>query len=135
MIQFDISKSPDQNVLHRFQFFQNMIYIGKHAEHLHINDPALADIHVMIEVVDKDLLIHPQKDIGSYLIDGKRASNVRKIRSGQSICIGSTELKIVSFEFTNFSSKKEILDHKLSQLIESDSPRMQVIEQLANLMK
>ena len=89
----------------------------------------------MIEVVEKDLIIHPQKGVESYLIDGKRSSSIRKIKSGQVITIGSTKFKVLSFEETPVSSKKKILDEKLNRLLEANSPRLVVIEKLAKIMK
>jgi ASC-1-like (ASCH) protein len=89
----------------------------------------------MVEVVEKDLIIHPQKGVESYLIDGKRASNIRKIKAGQIITVGKTTFKVLSFEVTEFQNKKKILDEKLGKLIESNSPRLVVIEKLAKLTK
>lgn len=135
MIHLEILSSPDKNVETQFQFFQNEIYVGHSSGNLHIKDSELKASHMMIEVVEKDLIIHPQKEVESYLIDGKRASNVRKIKMNQKITVGKTTFKVVNFEETNFPSKKTILDQKLSQLVEESSPRLGAIEKLAKLMK
>jgi hypothetical protein len=89
----------------------------------------------MLEVVENDLLVHPQKNVESYLIDGKRASTIRKVKRGQILTIGSTQIKIINFEQTAFKSKKSLLDDKLAELVESNSPRLQTVEQLAKMMK
>ena len=135
MIHLEILNSPDKNVETQFQFFQNEVYVGHSAGNLHIKDSELKASHVMIEVVEKDLIIHPQKDVDSYLIDGKRSSNVRKIKMNQKITIGKTTFIVINFEETTFPSKKAILDQKLSQLVEESSPRLVAIEKLAKLMK
>ena len=135
MIQLEIISSPDSNILTQFQFFQNEVYLGRNSGNLHIQDPALLGSQVMVEVVEKDLIIHPQKGVESYLIDGKRSSTIRKIKSGQIITIGTTSFKVLGFEETQNQSKKQILDKKLNQLVEENSPRLAIIEQLANLMK
>jgi hypothetical protein len=135
MIHIQITNSPDLNVLSDFHFFQNEIYIGRSAGNLHINDQSLLKSHIMIEVLDKDLIIHPQKGVEFYLIDGKRSSTVRKLRPEQVISIGQTTIKILKFEDTHSQSKKDLLDTKLASLIESESPRLLVIEKLAQLMK
>lgn len=135
MIHLEILNSPDKNVETQFQFFQNEVYVGHSAGNLHIKDSELKASHVMIEVVEKDLIIHPQKDVDSYLIDGKRSSNVRKIKMNQKITIGKTTFIVINFEETTFPSKKAILDQKLSQLVEESSPRLGAIEKLAKLMK
>jgi hypothetical protein len=135
MIHLEIISSPDSNILTQFQFFQNELYLGRNSGNLHIQDPALLGSHVMVEVVEKDLIIHPQKGVEFYLIDGKRSSTIRKIKTGQIITIGTTTFKAVNFEETQNRTKKQILDEKLNQLIEENSPRLAVIEKLANLMK
>lgn len=135
MIHLEVLSSPDKNVLSSFQFFQNELYLGRSSGDLHIQDPQLFESHLMIEVVEKDLIVHPQKNVDSYLIDGKRASTVRKIKPNQKITLGNTTVRVIAFEETIFNSKKTILDNKLNSLIESNSPRLQVIEKLAKLMK
>ncbi len=135
MIHLEIINSPDKNILSDFQFFQNEVYLGRSSGNLFINDPELNKSHVMVEVVEKDLIIHPQKGVESYLIDGKRASNIRKIKAGQIITVGKTTFKVLSFEVTELQNKKRILDEKLAKLIDSNSPRLVVIEKLAKLAK
>lgn len=135
MIQIEILESPDKDVETSFQFFHNAIYLGRTSGNLHIKDPGLNQTHLMIEVVESDLIIHPQKAVESYLLDGKRSTTVRKIKLNQKITIGHTTLKVIAFEETQFPSKKAILDQKLSQLIEQNSPRLSVIEKLSKLMK
>ena len=135
MIQFEIIKSPDSNIVSKSEFFQNMIYLGRTKGNIIISDPSLLDSHIMIEVVNKDLIIHPQKNVDFYLIDGKRSSSVRKIKTDQVITIGQTSFKVTSFEETLFKSKKNTLDEKLNALIEANSTRLAIIEELAKMMK
>lgn len=135
MIHLEILTGPDRNTLGSFQYFQNEIYLGKTSGDLHVQDSQLKDSHLMIEVVEKDLIVHPQKDVEFYLIDGKRSSSIRKVKTGQKLTIGGTTIKIVGFEFTEMPSKKVILDTKLAQLAEQNSPRLVVIEKLAKMMK
>jgi hypothetical protein len=135
MIHLEITKSPDKNVLTDFKFHQNEVYLGNSSGTLHIKDSALRESHVMIEVVERDLIVHPQKGVDAYLIDGKRSSSIRKITIGQVITIGTTTFKVIAFEETLVSSKKKILDEKLNKLLEESSQRLVVIEKLAKLMK
>lgn len=135
MIHIDIIQGPDSDSLSLFQFFQNELYIGNSTGNLIIRDPELYASHLMLEVVENDLLVHPQKNVESYLIDGKRASTIRKVKRGQILTIGSTQMKIINFESTAFKSKKSLLDDKLAELVETNSPRLQTVEQLAKMMK
>jgi hypothetical protein len=135
MINFEIIQSPDNNVKSSFKYFQNQIYLGRTVGDLWIDDKDLKPYHVMLEVVESELLIHPQKDIGFFQINGKRASTIRKIKINDEITIGKSVIKILGFEETARSSKKEILTTKLNQLIEQNSPRLVVVESLTKLMK
>lgn len=135
MIHIEILSSPDTDVITSFQFFQNVIYLGHSSGNIFIKDPELKASHLMIEVVEKDLIVHPQKDVESYLIEGKRSSTVRKIKINQPITIGTTTLKVLAYEETSFDSKKNVLEEKLSKLMEADSMRMPVIEKLTKIMK
>lgn len=135
MIQFEIIKSPDRDIQKDFTFFHNEIFIGHSKGHVRINDDQLSSSHIMIEVIENELIIHPQSGVDHYLIDGKRATSVRKIRPGQSIKIGETEFRIKDFKYTEFKTKKTILDEKLAHLIEQESSKLSIIEDLAGMMK
>jgi hypothetical protein len=135
MIHFEILKSPDSSMITKIEFFQNVIYIGKTKGNIILNDTSLLESHVMIEVINNDLIIHPQKNVDYYLIDGKRATSIRKIKTNQVITIGQTSFKIINFEETKLKSKKNTLDEKLNILIESNSSRLEIIEDLAKMMK
>lgn len=135
MIQFEIIKSPDQNVLHQYQYFQNQLYLGRISGNVRIEDPELLKSHVMIEVVESNLIIHPQPEVNFYLLNGKRATTVRKLSVGDEITLGATVLKILKFSETPTPSKKAILNQKLSELMEENSPLLTVIEKLGQLSK
>jgi hypothetical protein len=89
----------------------------------------------MLEVIGNDLLVHPQKEVPFYLINGKRASAIRKLKVGDQITIGQTILQISVFAESEKESKKQILNEKLNQLIETSASRLSVIEALSKLMK
>lgn len=135
MIQFKISKSSDPNVLNTYQFMQNLIYLGRSSGNLRIADPLINPTHLMIEVVEKDLIVHPQRDVSHYLINGKRATQVRKIKLGDTLTVGNTTLEILGFEETQVQEKKQILDKKMATLLEQNSGRLDIIEQLVRLSK
>jgi hypothetical protein len=135
MIEFEVTESPDQNVKSVFKFYKNEIFLGTKSPDLTIIDPELKPLHLLIEIPETDLLVHPQKDVAYYLINGKRSTTIRKIKNGDLITLGKTVVKIVRFEPTIRKSKKEILNEKMSQLLEEDSPKLPIIEKLTKLMK
>ena len=135
MIHFEVIESPDQNVLSSFKYFQNQIYLGRSTGDLWIADNTMLVSHAMMEVIGKELLIHPQKGVEFYLINGKRASNIRKLKMNDIISFGNTSIKILGFEETIRESKKDILNKKLNKLIEENSSRLNAVEKLSKLMK
>lgn len=135
MIHFEVIESPDQNVLSPFKYFQNQIYVGRSTGDLWISDNSLLASHVMMEVIGKELLIHPQKGVEFFLINGKRASNIRKLKVNDKVSFGNTTIKIHAFEETVRDTKKEILNNKLNKLIEENSSRLNAVEKLTKLMK
>src|SRR5690606_24642108 len=102
---------------------------------LWIKDPELENIHIMLEIIDDELLIHPQQGVEFFLLNAKRATTIRKLKNLDIIQIGKTKIKILAFEKTLKESKKSILDAKLSQLIEENSSRLNVVELLTKKMK
>jgi hypothetical protein len=114
---------------------KNELHLGKDNGDLFIADSELCSNHIMLEVQGTDLLIHPQRQVEHYLINGKRATAIRKLKVNDEVTIGKTIFRILDFSETTIESKKNILNQKLNKLIEEDSPRLAVIEKLNNLMK
>lgn len=135
MIEFEVVESSDLNSLSTYQFFQNQIYIGRTSGDLVIQDSQLRSSHGILEIIENELLIHPQKDVEFFLINGKRATTIRKIKAQDKITLGQTVIKILRFEPTFTESRKEILDRRLNTLIKENSPTLSIIETLSQLMK
>lgn len=135
MIEIEILESPDRDVIGQYSLSKNEIYLGQVLTDIQINDSLLLNSHAFMEVLDNQLLFHPQKDAGHYLLNGKRALTIRKLKNGDTIQIGQTKFKIISFNYTQDPSRKEILDQKLASFVENQDPRMEVIEMLGQLMK
>lgn len=135
MINFEITQSPDNNVLTNFKYSQNLIYLGRTTGDLWIQDNELLPSHLMLEVIGNDLLVHPQKGVEYYLINGKRASAIRKIKVNDVITAGQSVIKIIGFSETTRESKKDVLNAKLNKLIDENSSRLPVIEGLTKMMK
>lgn len=135
MIHIEITESPDHNVRTTFQYFKNEIYLGSHGHDLSIDDPGLLSSHVLIEVPEKELLIHPQSGVEFYLLNGKRTTSIRKLKPKDTVTIGNTTIKVIAFEPTELPTKKEILTEKINKLMEQDSARLPVIEKVSRLAK
>ncbi len=135
MIQFEITESPDQDVVGDYHLFKNEIYLGTLLTDIIIKDPEIRKSHAFIEVVENVLLFHPQKDVPFYLLNGKRALTIRKLKAGDVVQMGQTKIKIIGFSFSANQTRKEILDNKLQQFMNQQDARLDVIEKLGQLMK
>ncbi len=135
MIQFEILESPDQEAISTFEYFHNLIYIGRTSGNITIQDHSLLSSHLMIEVLGNEVIVHPQKDVEFYLINGKRATTPRKIKVNDRITIGKTILKLTSFAETPEQSKKDVLNQKLQELIDTGSQKLNVVESLTKLSR
>ena len=135
MIAIEITESPDANVKTSFRYFKNDLYIGKKNGDLLIEDHSLLASHLMIEILESELLVHPQKGVESFLLNGKRATTIRKVKAGDTITFGSTTLKITEFQLSSDRTKKTFLNQKLSTLIETNSPALTAIERITGMMK
>ena len=135
MIVIEILETPDPNVKTSFRFHKNDLYIGKNRGDLLIADTSLLASHIMIEILELELLVHPQKGVESFLVNGKRATTIRKVKVGDTITFGHTTLKLIDFSLTPNRSKKTYLNQKLAQLIDTNSPSLPVIEKLSAMMK
>jgi hypothetical protein len=89
----------------------------------------------MIEVIGPILQVHPQTHVDHYLLNEKRATEIRKLKIGDTLTIGETRLKILNFQETKEESKKDFLNRKMSELMASNSPKLELIEKLAQLSK
>ncbi len=135
MIHFEITEGPDLNARSSYRYEKNEVYLGSDSFDLCINDPSLKHSHLLLEIPQNDLLAHPQKDVEFYLINGKRATSIRKIKSGDNLTIGSTTIKILEYGLTLHVSKKDLLNAKLDNLIEQGSSRFPLIKHLGKLAK
>jgi hypothetical protein len=135
MINFEITQSPDYNVISEFKYFQNQIYLGRTQGDLWIDDGELRTAHLMLEVIGNELLVHPQKEVDFYLVNGKRASTIKKLKPQDQVTIGETLITILGYEETIKENKKAILGQNLAKLIAENSPRLYLIESLTKRMK
>jgi hypothetical protein len=135
MIEFEITESPDNNVIGNFKFFKNQIYIGSTSNDLSILDEQLGSQHILLEIPESELLIHPLEKNSAYLLNNKRSTAIRRLKKGDEILIGKTKIKIINFELTLKLSKKEILTNRMNELFETESSLLPIIEKLNQMMK
>ncbi|GEM_PF-1233013 len=134
MIKIECLKTPDTNALGLFEYGQNMIYLGRKETDFMLQDLSWPQNAMFFEVVEDKFYIHPQKSLDFFLINGKRCTGVKKIKRNEIITIGETEIKLIDYSFSIFESKKKILDQKLKSIVETNSPKLDVVRQLTEIM-
>jgi hypothetical protein len=135
MIEFEIIKSPDEDIIEKFKFYKNEIILGKKSRDLSIDDKSLRNHHLHLYVQKNDLYVLALEGVDFFLVNGKRSTGTKKIKINDQIHFGETTLSVLNFETTEKISKKEILTTKMNQFIEEDSLLLISIEKLTQLMK
>jgi hypothetical protein len=130
MIKFEVLQSPDLRVVGQYQFFHNEISLGSETGHLQIMDAKIAPQHLMIQLIDNELMIQPYASMNHYLLNGKRATLSKKAISRDKLTIGDTVIQIQEYHSTLFETKKDHLNKKLSAFISRRDERLEIIELL-----
>ncbi len=132
MIQFEILKSIDQKRQGTYIFHKDFISLGKS-----VYDDALFDQESLIEnhfflIIEKDsLMVHLNEKTPYILINGKRTTASKRLKSNDKIEAGSIELKILSFSNENDKGRKEYLNQRVEE-IKKTSPELIPILQSLN---
>lgn len=134
MIKLECLQATDSNAVGFYEFGQNIIYLGRKNTDIILQDYSWPENAMFFEVVDDHFYVHPQKDLEFYLVNGKRCTGVKKVKKNEIITIGSAKFKIIDFHKSHFLTKKEILDEKLNTIIESHSPKIDIIRKLTEVM-
>lgn len=131
MIQLTVNSSKDINKVGTVTFNKNLIYVGNdHLCDLFICEENLLSNHLIVEIVENKMIIHPHKDIEFFLVNGKRSTGHKFVNVGNKVKIGETEFSIDNFVETTYSSVKDNLNKLTDELIKSESPLLDVIQKI-----
>lgn len=131
MIQLKVEECPSSDYVGEYIFHKNLIYIGANIDaDLYLEDGALVGNHLLVEIVDGQLLAHLGKDAPSFWVDGKLATKFKFLAAGNVVKIGSTKIRIVLFAPTSKTSKREVLNKNTDELIQANSPLLDYIKDL-----
>lgn len=92
MIEFEILRSPDPELLGRHKFFFPRISLGPQSAHLPLRDPSAA---LVLELAPKGVLLNTR---AAYLFNGKRVLGQKMLVPDDQIELGETTFRLVSFE-------------------------------------
>lgn len=132
MIELEIIKSDDHEVIGIKKFNKNSIYLGKNAGDILIESPDIINYHLFIEILEEQniLYCHPHQKCEYYLVNDKRCESPRKLNINDTITIGNTTLKISNFLFQKFDILKNEVENELEKLIHNKSDLIEIIQEM-----
>lgn len=134
MIQITTHSSPDKDKIGTSLFNKNLIYVGNdHMCDLYFHDDQVIPNHLIIEVIESKMIIHPHKDIKYFLVNGKRSTSHKYVTIGNKVKIGNTEFTIDNFIETSYSTVKDNLNKLTDELIKEESPLLDIIQNIQSL--
>lgn len=134
MIQLTVNTSLDKNKIGETIFNKNLIYIGNdHLCDLYIKEDQILANHLIIEIVESKMIIHPHKDIEFFLVNGKRSTGHKFVVPGDKVKVGETEFTITNFIETVYTPAKEQLNKLTDELINEESPLLDIIQEIQSL--
>lgn len=135
MLKIKILNSPDSEILGERETFKNLISIGNQIGDLIIRDPDIVDYHLSFECNPDGLILHLNKDISHFHLNGKKTSGIISINNSDQIKIGATTFEIIDFSHTPKYSRKEQLETAIQKLIAQDAPVLEVLAKFEERME
>ena len=134
MIKIQCLESPDNNAIGTYEYGQNMIYLGRKNTDFILNDLSLPENAMFFEIIENNFYIHPQKSLDYFLVNGKRCTGVKKIKREDTVTVGATKIKLIDFSVSIYSTKKQVLDQKLGEIVQTNSPKLEMVRKLTEVM-
>lgn len=130
MIKIEVIHSNDTDLLGDFIFHKNLIYIGNTIGDLRVSSGKIFNQHLFIEIAENKLIAHPHKDLDFYLVDGKRTTNIKILKTNSIIDLGEVKFRIVEFQKGLYQTTKETINQQTDQLISLKHPILATIQKL-----
>ena len=94
MIEIDILKCPDKEVIGKHRYYLPEFSLGYHgASDLTIEDASLKGYEIALKNTPKGILVHEKKGF-SYLSNGKKISGEKNHAKGDRVTVGNTTFVI-----------------------------------------
>lgn len=131
MIKLEVLDCPNSDYLGEYTFYKNLLYVGSSIDaDLCVEDLKVKSLHLIIEVVEEQLLAHLGKTAEVFWVNGKRSGKLKFLASGDELTLGETTLKVVSFAQTKIETKRDALNKNTEELIRDKSPLLAYIKEL-----
>ena len=131
MIIIEVLKCTNLESTGEYSFYKNLVYIGSsHKADLLFNDSNLFPTHLFLEVIDNKLLIHPNKDLDFFLIDGKRTTSIKYVKVGQQVSFSDYIVQIKYFTHTHLEDLRSYLNNKTDEMIKNNPRKLELISKI-----
>lgn len=134
MIVLEVLNSNNNDQLGEYHFYKNLIYIGSSPScDLFFEDKEIYSNHFFLEIIENKLLIHPHKEVKSFLIDGKKTTSMRYLKVNQVVRFSDIEFKIINYMNTQIEDLRSLLNTKTDELIKNNPDTLELISQIEEL--
>lgn len=121
MIEFEIFKSPDTEMLGQHVYYKNLLFFGRNHGDLLFQDPDIIDHHLRLEFIEQGLFCFKNKNVPFYLVNGKRTTGKTILKTQDSITIGNTNILIKNLLYLKPEKKGEIIQQNLRSILADNS--------------
>lgn len=134
MVTFEIKASPDSERIGEVKtFYENFTLGGNRKTDILIEDPSIADVHLVF-IHNKDGLLSKSTDSNHYFTNGKKIKGAKLHKIGDELKIGETTLVIKELIFENLSRPfSELYSEAIKTDPESESIIIQLQKELIHL--
>jgi len=129
MIKFEITDSPDRDIVGIHTTFKSVFYLGRTEGDLLVEDK-IAPSQLKLEVTESGLSCTNIDNSPEVLLNSKRLLNVASIKIGDEIKMGLTLITIKDIEISCVPSKREIIQKNLNYKIDRDEQLKKIVDTL-----
>ncbi len=132
MIEFAISKSPDQDVVHNYALKKRKLTIGSGEKNsLIIDDDLMGEHHFTIMQTACSIIGKFSNDKYHSYLNEKLVTGIIVLKIGDIIRAGDTTLKITNFILRPLFNRQEFISDKCAEIFKSNSKQTALLSQIA----
>lgn len=135
MIEIEIYGSKDSQRNTLFTTNKNLIYIGSNKNSdIYLPDDSIKSNHLFLEIVEDKLIIHPNKNIDFYLVNSKRTTIFKELKTGDILTIENIKFTIKNFIKTQYQETRDFLNSKTEELRKNDVEYLKEVARIKKLI-
>lgn len=131
MIRLNVEQTNSEERMGEYLFEKNLIYIGNNIDaDLYLEDNELNSNHIIIEIVDGQLIAHAGTKTEAFWVDGKITTKFKFLSPGNKIKAGKSVINVVEFSPTKRQTKRELLNKNTDELLKEKNELLDVIKSI-----